>query len=66
MEASLGEENEVAFETLNSLGGFLQENGEYEEAIKVKERCLAGRIKVLGKDHRDTAGSLMGLGVFLL
>ncbi|GMH80893.1 hypothetical protein TL16_g08738 [Triparma laevis f. inornata] len=64
MEASLGEEDEVTFETLNSLGGFLQENGEYEEAIKVKERCLAGRIKVLGKDHRDTAGSLMGLGVF--
>ncbi|GMH95907.1 hypothetical protein TL16_g13250 [Triparma laevis f. inornata] len=42
MERALGEENIVTLETLNALGAELYRNGEYEEAIKVYERCLGG------------------------
>ncbi|GMH73366.1 hypothetical protein TrLO_g1019 [Triparma laevis f. longispina] len=35
MERVLGEENVVTLETLNDLGGMLDENGEHEEAIKI-------------------------------
>ena len=59
----MGEENVVTLDTLNQLGGLLEQNGEYEEAIKVFERCLGGRMKVLGEDHNDTFGTLNNLGV---
>ncbi|GMH73425.1 hypothetical protein TL16_g06186 [Triparma laevis f. inornata] len=35
---------------------------EYEEVIKVHERCLAGRMTVLGEYHKDTLGTLSNLG----
>ncbi|GMH53854.1 hypothetical protein TL16_g01547 [Triparma laevis f. inornata] len=63
MERALGEENVLTLETLNLLGGMLKNNGEYEEVIKVYERCLAGQMKVLGEDHKDTRASLNNLGV---
>ncbi|GMH88658.1 hypothetical protein TL16_g11218 [Triparma laevis f. inornata] len=52
MERALGEENVVTLETLNALGIQLRLKREYEEVIKVHERCLAGRMKVLGEDHK--------------
>ncbi|GMH73102.1 hypothetical protein TL16_g06092 [Triparma laevis f. inornata] len=61
-ERALGEENVVTLETLNSLGDRLMMNGEFVEAIKVHERCLAGRMKVFGENHKDTLGSLNNLG----
>ncbi|GMH86439.1 hypothetical protein TL16_g10541 [Triparma laevis f. inornata] len=63
MERALGEENVVTLHTLNEIGGELQENGEFEEAKEVWERCLAGRMKVFGEDHKDTFESLNNLGV---
>ena len=62
-ERALGEENVVTFETFNLLACVLQDNGEYEEARKVWERCLAGRTKVLGEDHKQTLDTLMNLGI---
>ncbi|GMH78923.1 hypothetical protein TrLO_g8635 [Triparma laevis f. longispina] len=62
MERALGEENVVTLETLNSLGGELYMNGEYEEAIEVYERYLAGRTKVVGEDHKDALATLNNLG----
>jgi len=41
----------------------LDEKGEIEEAKEVWERCLAGRMKVLGGGHPDTFGTLNNLGV---
>ncbi|GMI16379.1 hypothetical protein TrLO_g12924 [Triparma laevis f. longispina] len=38
------------------------ENGEYEEAREAHERCLAGRMKVLGEDYKHTLMSLTNLG----
>ncbi|GMH95460.1 hypothetical protein TL16_g13164 [Triparma laevis f. inornata] len=63
-EKALGEENVVTLDTFNSLGGKLDENGECEEAIKVYERCLAGRTKVLGEDDRETLATLNNFEVF--
>ncbi|GMH67310.1 hypothetical protein TrLO_g3497 [Triparma laevis f. longispina] len=63
MERALGEENVVTLETLNELGCELRENGEYEEAKEVHERCLAGRIKVLGEDHGQMLMTLNNLGI---
>ena len=40
----------------------LFENEEYEEARKVYERCLAGREKVLGEDHKKTLMTVNNLG----
>ena len=40
----------------------MRRNGEYEEAIKVMERSLAGRTKVLGEDHKHTLMTLNNLG----
>ncbi|GMH60882.1 hypothetical protein TL16_g03146 [Triparma laevis f. inornata] len=62
-EGALGEENAVTLETLNGLGSRLQDSREYEEAKEVYERCLAGQMKVLGEDHKDTLGSLNNLGL---
>ncbi|GMH53475.1 hypothetical protein TrLO_g185 [Triparma laevis f. longispina] len=62
MERALGEENVVTLETLNTLGTKLEQNGEYEEARKVYERCLAGMTEVLGEDHRVTLMTLNNLG----
>ncbi|GMH72191.1 hypothetical protein TL16_g05853 [Triparma laevis f. inornata] len=62
MERALGEENVVTLETLNYLGGKLRDNGEYEEAIKIFERYLAGRMKVLGEDHKHTLMAVNNLG----
>ncbi|GMH51962.1 hypothetical protein TL16_g01126 [Triparma laevis f. inornata] len=62
-ERALGEENVVTLDTLNQLGNKLDESREYEEAIRVHERCLAGRTNVLGEDHKDMLGSLNNLGV---
>ncbi|GMH53103.1 hypothetical protein TrRE_jg611 [Triparma retinervis] len=55
MVGALGEESIVTLDTLNELGIELKINEEYEEARKVFERCLAGREKVLGEDHRRHA-----------
>ncbi|GMH90529.1 hypothetical protein TL16_g11794 [Triparma laevis f. inornata] len=63
MERALGEEHVVTLMTLNTLGSMLQRSGEFEEAIKIHESCLAGRTKVLGEDHKDTLGSLNNLGI---
>ncbi|GMH56967.1 hypothetical protein TL16_g02261 [Triparma laevis f. inornata] len=63
IERALGEENVVTLETLSQLGARLDDNGEYEEAIKVHERCLAGRMKVLCEDNIVTFGMLNNLGV---
>ncbi|GMH98898.1 hypothetical protein TrLO_g14207 [Triparma laevis f. longispina] len=63
MERALGEENVVTLETLNSLGAKLEPNGEFEESKEVYERCLAGRMKVLGGEHKNTLGTLSNLGV---
>ncbi|GMH64982.1 hypothetical protein TL16_g04087 [Triparma laevis f. inornata] len=41
----------------------MKKNGEYEEAIKVWERCLAGQTKVLREDHKYTLMSLSNLGI---
>ncbi|GMH81991.1 hypothetical protein TL16_g09111 [Triparma laevis f. inornata] len=62
-ERALGEENVVTLETLNSLGVQPKVNGEYEAAIKVLDRCLAGRMKALGEDHQQTLMTLKMLGV---
>jgi len=62
MERALGEENVVTLQALNNLGAELIDNGEYEEAKEVWERCLAGRTKVFGEDHKDTCGTLNNLG----
>ena len=64
MVGALGEDNVVTLDTLNELGGRLKENGEYEEARKVWERCLAGRVrvKILGEDHKDTLMTVHNLG----
>ncbi|GMH81017.1 hypothetical protein TrLO_g6160, partial [Triparma laevis f. longispina] len=40
----------------------LSDNEEYEEAIIVHERCLAGRMNVLQEDHQNTVESLNNLG----
>ena len=61
-ERASGEENVVTLETLDELGSRLDDIGEYEEAIKVYERCLAGRMKMLGEDHTDTLGTVGNLG----
>ena len=58
MERALGEENVVTFETINTLGNNLYRKGEYEEAKEVHERCLAGRMMVLGEDHQHTLSTL--------
>ena len=50
----MGEENVVTLDALNDLGIQLKDNGEYKEAIKAYVRYLAGRIKVLGEDHKKT------------
>ncbi|GMH58836.1 hypothetical protein TL16_g02698 [Triparma laevis f. inornata] len=47
----------------NHLSVTLREKGQYEEAEEVYKRCLAGRMKVLGKDHDDRLGTLNNLGV---
>ncbi|GMH58895.1 hypothetical protein TL16_g02709 [Triparma laevis f. inornata] len=62
MEKALGEENVVTLETLNDLGCRLKESGEYEETIKIWERCLAGGTKVIGEDHAKTLDSLNNRG----
>ncbi|GMH57355.1 hypothetical protein TL16_g02355 [Triparma laevis f. inornata] len=41
----------------------LDDNGEFEEAKEVYERCLAGRMKALGEDHTDALDTLSNLGV---
>ncbi|GMH90500.1 hypothetical protein TL16_g11788 [Triparma laevis f. inornata] len=33
-----------------------------EEARGIHAKCLAGRMKVRGEDHKDTLGSLNNLG----
>ncbi|GMH65791.1 hypothetical protein TrLO_g14505 [Triparma laevis f. longispina] len=53
----------VTLGMLSSLGRSLRGNGEYEEATKVHERCLAGRMKVLREDHEDRLATLNNLGV---
>ena len=63
MERALGEENVVTLETLNALGGALDKNKEYEEAIEVYERFLAGRMKALGKDHDEMLATLGNFGI---
>ncbi|GMH88056.1 hypothetical protein TL16_g11045 [Triparma laevis f. inornata] len=40
-----------------------KKNGECEKAIKVYERYLAGQMKVLGEDHKDTLFTLNNLGI---
>ncbi|GMH80242.1 hypothetical protein TL16_g08463 [Triparma laevis f. inornata] len=62
-ERALGEENVVTLKTLNKLGCELAEKEEHEEAREVHERCLAGRMKVLGEDHKDTCATLNNLGL---
>ncbi|GMH75762.1 hypothetical protein TrLO_g2658 [Triparma laevis f. longispina] len=62
MERALGEENKVTLETLNTFGTVLKDNGQYEEAIKIFERCLVGQMKVLGEDHKDTLDMLNKMG----
>ena len=50
--------------TLNTLDILLQDNGQqFEEAKEVFERCLAGQMKVLGEDHKDTLSTLHNLGL---
>ncbi|GMH73465.1 hypothetical protein TL16_g06201 [Triparma laevis f. inornata] len=63
MEKALGEENVVTLETLNQLGDELHDNKEYDEAVKVYERYLAGRMKVLGEDHQNALDTLNNLGI---
>ncbi|GMI09951.1 hypothetical protein TrLO_g9160 [Triparma laevis f. longispina] len=63
MDRALGEENVVILETLKVLGSALYNNGEYEEAKEVYEKCLAGRLTVLGEQHKDTLGMLNNLGI---
>ncbi|GMH83927.1 hypothetical protein TrST_g9422 [Triparma strigata] len=63
MVGALGEENVVTLDTLNTLGVMLKNNGEYEEARKVYERCVAGQEKVLGEYHKDTLATVTNLGV---
>ena len=61
----MDEENVVTLETLNTLSGNLNNNGASEETKEVHERCLAGRMTVLGVDHKETLGTLNNLGTFL-
>ena len=63
MERALGEENVVTLKTLDKLGGRLIDNKEYEAAIKVQERCLAGRMKVLGENNMETLATLNNLEI---
>ena len=58
MESALGEENAVILNTLNEFGNRPHGSGEPEEATDVYERCLAGRMKMLGEDHKLTLESL--------
>ena len=63
MVGALGEDNAVTLDTLNSLGSRLKENGEFEKARKVLERCIAGQERVLGVDHKQTLMTVNNLGV---
>ncbi|GMH80691.1 hypothetical protein TL16_g08655 [Triparma laevis f. inornata] len=63
MERALGEENVVTLNTLDQLGIKLNKKGEDEEAKECMERSLAGRMKVLGEDHKDTLAKLNNLGI---
>ena len=63
MKAALGEDNETTLDTLNQLGGVLNDIGDYEEARKVFEKCLLGQEKVLGEDHRKTLMTVGNLGI---
>jgi tetratricopeptide (TPR) repeat protein len=62
MKAALGEDNETTLDTLNTLGGVLDDIGDYEEARNVYEKCLLGREKVLGEDHKKTLDTVNDLG----
>ncbi|GMH68373.1 hypothetical protein TL16_g04913 [Triparma laevis f. inornata] len=62
MEGALGDENVVTLTTLNELGEKLRQNGQYEETKEVHERCLAGRMKVLGGGNKHTLMTLGNLG----
>ncbi|GMH60046.1 hypothetical protein TL16_g02958 [Triparma laevis f. inornata] len=64
MERALGE-NIVTLMTLKTLACMLHTNGEFGKAIKIYEKCLAGRTKVLGEDHRQTLDTLNNLGAAL-
>ena len=59
---TLGEENHVTLEALSELGMYLKRNGEFSEARKTQERCLAGRVKTLGEYHRDTLMTIANVG----
>ena len=63
MVGTLGEESIVTLDALNDLGQDLMGNGEYEEARKVFERCLAGRKKVLGEDRKEMWDTVHNLGL---
>ena len=62
MVGALGKENVVTLEALNQFGGMLRNNGEYEEARKVLDICLAGQERVLGENHKDTVATVNNLG----
>jgi len=61
IERALGDENVVNLET-HALGGSLDDNGQYEKAKEVWERYLAGRMKVVEEDNKDTLMTLNNLG----
>ncbi|GMH79387.1 hypothetical protein TL16_g12839 [Triparma laevis f. inornata] len=61
-ERALGEENVVTLDTFSSLDNRMKENGQFEEAKEVHEKCLAGRMKVLGEDHKDMLDMVHNLG----
>ncbi|GMH70457.1 hypothetical protein TrST_g3903 [Triparma strigata] len=59
---TLGEENHVTLHALSELAVYLKRNGEFFEARKTQERCLAGRVKTLGEYHRDTLMTIANVG----
>ena len=51
MESSLGEDNVVLLETLDSLGSSYFQNGDLESARKTYERCLEKQERSLNENH---------------
>lgn len=61
-QTKFGREFSNSYNCINSLGVLYENLGRLEEAIAMYKRSIAGRAKILGKLHWDTAMSLLELG----
>jgi tetratricopeptide (TPR) repeat protein len=61
-QTKFGREFSNSYNCINCLGVLYENLGRLEEAIAMYKRSIAGRAKILGKLHWDTAMSLQELG----